>query len=126
MTAIFVGDQLAPVSGQTGLDSVAAGSGTANTITRLSLNTVVIVTRASAGHNLLKLPADAEVGDVVEVYQDLSLLTAYGQIGVQTPTGENFGDASSGDTQTQVGLGYGARFRKLTETQWGVHGNNNG
>ena len=123
---VFVGDQQVTVSGQTGIYALEAGTtGTPAVITRVARHTIVMVTRATSSVNVYRLPVDAEIGDVVETYQDLSLLEAgFGACSMQAPSGEDFGHADSSHIQTAAGFGFGARYCKLTSDTWGVSGSN--
>lgn len=115
MTTVFVGG--------IGIYSLAGGlTGSPAQITRVAPITVVMAGHADATHNWFVLPDNAEIGDVIEVYQDLSLLALYDNIGVRASSGENFGDTNSGTIVTQVDVVRGGFFRKLTSTTWGMQG----
>lgn len=111
------------VSGQTGIDSIAAGtSSSPAVISKTAARTVVSVTRADGSHAWLQLPSGTDVGDVVEIYQDISLAVTLGAVKVQVPSGEDFGTANSSQIQSSMPVNYGASFRKISSTTWGLTG----
>jgi hypothetical protein len=109
----------------------AAGSGIgddANPIPRVCQTTVAMVlTSFGPTHNALaRLPEDAEIGDVVEVYQDPASSAsspkifpntgeAIGNNPVSTGTNSNAGVTISPNSAGLVG---GVLFRKVSSTQW--------
>lgn len=88
----------------------AAGSAA---IVRYAQVTVVVAT-TSVNNRGLHLPTDAEIGDVVEVYQDTQDPVAV----VYPVTGSLILSFGSGGT----GVGSGASFRKVTSDTWGCVG----
>lgn len=123
----FVGDQEVIIPGQTGIDTLAAGrfDYSATVIPRVAYTTVVQATRSDGEHTWFKLDSGYDIGDVVEIYQDLSWISLAGAISVLPPDGEDFGTTNSGTIVNSVAVGYGAHFRKLTSTTWGVYGTGN-
>lgn len=105
------------------IDTVADGDLSTGTlvggaITRSSGNMAVSVIQSYA-HSGIQLPSGMNVGDIVEIYLDITL--------AQTciafpPSGEDFGTAVPGNEPGEFGITSGARFRKLSSTLWGVQG----
>lgn len=91
---------------------IAAGTnaGTATVIARYSTRTVVMVNSGGIGNEGVRLPANAQVGDTVEIYW----LTNSG------PTGFTYVDAGSSINETPAAsLGtVRAIYRKTTSTDW--------
>lgn len=102
-------------SGTTVVDLVGNGStqGGATSIPRSSGVTIALVD-ATAGNTSVVLPDDAQIGDVVEVYSlnDFNSSAA----DVFPPSGERINQLAQ---DLSIGV-YGAIFRKLTATRWGV------
>lgn len=114
----------APVYTRSGttIQTIAASGNTlmsATPIVAPSGHSVVIVTTVdnefTDDDQAVALPDDAQIGDVVEVYQ-------YGQASVIvfTPTGESIGTPGGGTTSSNTldSGGHAAIFRKVSATIW--------
>jgi hypothetical protein len=92
-------------------------STTATPIVRTSEWSIVVAT-VTEGDETIQLPADAMIGDAVEVHCDGQLLF------VNFPSGEGMtvdrGDAVDSNGVHQVGIIRGYIFRKLTASTWGM------
>lgn len=76
---------------------------------------LIAVITSTENNYAVRLPTDAEVGDLIEVYLDPS--SAFGAAVVWSQTGEGIG-TSSGPSSMSIGSATGAFLRKVTDTLW--------
>lgn len=100
--------------------SVSPIGDTATEIPRVSQTTIALVTAASDAFTV-RLPTDAEVGDVVEVYYIPDSTSPGPAVVVFPPTGEQIAAkaVSTGtNNAASVSAGFGSIFRKVTSAVW--------
>jgi hypothetical protein len=97
-------------------------------IPAISQLTIVLVNfPAYDGHHhiVVRLPADSEIGDVVEVYRDPAAVGGgaivfpnVGEAIDDGPVSTGTNDLSSGPVGRTAGPSYGVAFRKISNTHW--------
>lgn len=108
-------------SGTTIVDVTAAGTtlAAATPIPSDSVVTVAVVTTA-ASNIAVSLPADADVGDIIEV---CNIHGGQSQIYVFPDSSSTWVLYSTGDSQYAFACEYSAVFRKIASTVWAVISN---
>lgn len=95
----------------TALIEMDAPSSSTTDIPRVSGHTIAVVTVVGTGNAEVRLPADAEVGDVVEIYNTSDPWSPI----IRAPTGETISTTNPDPTVSEQ---RGKLVRKLTGGRW--------